>query len=90
MDWFEIASLVLTLGIVVGGVYLRKFYIISSRVKKVLKEVTEVIACIEDAMRDGRINVEEVEKLVKEMRDVYYAVYGFTIDKELGTKVNKK
>ena len=80
MDWYQIASLLLPIVSIIAGYFIRKYYKFSSNVKGILKETIDVVMTVDEAMRDDKIEPEEIKKLIKEIKDLYYVIHGMTVE----------
>lgn len=69
MDIVTIVATVLTILLGVTA-----FSFISSKVKKVLAEVKDVLTAVLDALEDNKVTAEEIDKIVKEAKEVYTAI----------------
>jgi hypothetical protein len=66
MDWTEIVGLILLgLSIFLG--------IRWQKAKNVLRETSEALACISDAVEDDKVTKEEAQKILAECKDVVIA-----------------
>lgn len=60
MEWYEIVMLVLAIGLVITGGY----------IKKLVKEMKELTDTIYTAIQDEDVTKEELEAIIKEAKDV--------------------
>jgi len=64
---YEVAAVVVSF--LIGLIAARQYYV---KFKKKLHDVRELIAAIDDALKDDRVTKDEIQKILNEAEDLLY------------------
>ena len=71
-DYFTWSTFFYLVGIVLAG----SLTLVSTRYRKIMKELVDVVKVLEEANRDKKVTAAEKKKIMKEVLDVVKAIIG--------------
>ena len=72
MGYLSWSNLFYLIGLVLAG----SLTLVSTRYRKIMKELGDVVKVLEEANRDKKVNKDEKERIMKEVLDVVKAIIG--------------
>tara|TARA_R100000458_G_C8244915_1_gene223083 strand:- start:570 stop:821 length:252 start_codon:yes stop_codon:yes gene_type:complete len=72
MGYLSWSNLFYLIGLVLAG----SLTLVSTRYRKIMKELGDVVKVLEEANRDKKVTKEEKERIMKEVLDVVKAIIG--------------